>query len=97
MSSPRAVRECAWSRAPGAPIAEVFTTIPPHGKASTEVLLTAICPDGTVDSAGLYTVLASVDTRHASGRSIGIQSFDERVVATRPSLVRIRRDRPPRP
>jgi len=97
VSSPRGVRSCGWTRGPGAPIAEVFTAIPPHGKASTEVLLSSVCPDGTLDAAGLYSVRAGIDTRNASGRSIGLDTFDGRVKAKKASLVRVRRDRAAHP
>jgi hypothetical protein len=96
VASPRGVRECVWGRGPGAVIAEVLTSIAPHGKASTEVLLTSLCPDGTLDKAGLYTVRAGIDTRHTSGKAIGIETFEGRVGAEKTSLVRIRRDRPQR-
>jgi hypothetical protein len=97
VASTRGVHECASKKGPGAPIAEVMTEIPPHGKTSTDVLLAALCPEGTVDAAGLYTVRAGIDTRRASGRSLGMQTFEGRVVAQRPSLVRVRWDKAPRP
>lgn len=97
VASPRGVHECASKKGPGAPIAEVVTTLPAHGKTSTDVLLAALCPDGVVDAAGLYTVRAGIDTRRTSGRSLGMQLFEGRVVATKPSLVRVRWDKAPRP
>ena len=97
VSSPKGVHFCSGKTHPASPIAEVFSTLSPHGKASTSVLLSTICPDATFQSAGLYTVEARIDTRHASGRSIGIDTFDGVVHASDSTLVRIRRDRARRP
>jgi hypothetical protein len=97
VASPRGVYTCGWPRRPGAPIAEVFTTIPPHGKVSSEVLPASMCPDTALAKAGLYTVRARLDTRRESGKSIGIESFDGVVNAEQPTLVRLRRDRVRRP
>jgi len=97
VSSSKGVRACTGKTHPASPIAEVFTTIPPHGRASTSVLLSTICPDATFQSAGLYTVEARIDTRHASGKAIGLDTFDGVVRAGEPTLVRIRRDRARRP
>ena len=92
VASLRGVRQCGSKRGPGAPIAEVFTAIPPHGRVSTEVLLTALCPEDTLDAAGLYTVRAGLDTRRASGKSIGLTTFDGVAVGKDVMLVRVRRD-----
>jgi hypothetical protein len=97
VSSPRGVYWCSGKTHQASAIAEVFRTIPPHGKASTSVLLASICPDATFKSAGVYTVEARIDTRHASGRSIGIETFDGVVHAEDETLVRVRRDRARRP
>jgi len=97
VSSPKGVVYCSGKTHPASAIAEVYSEIPPHGRASTSVLLASICPDTTFKSAGLYTVEARVDTRHASGKSIGLETFDGLVRANDPTLVRIRRDRARRP
>jgi len=97
IESPRGIFQCAWRTHPGAPIAEVFKEIPPHGEVSANVLLSSVCPDEALQSAGLYTVLARLDTRHASGKAIGIDTFDGRVEGVAPTLVRIRRDHERRP
>ena len=97
VASPRGVHECAWKKNPGAPIAEVLTFIPPRGEASTNLLLATVCPDATFESAGIYTVQARIDTRRASGRPIGIETFDGVVLAGDPTLVRIRHNRARRP
>jgi len=97
VSSPRGIYQCAWRTHPGAPIAEVFNQIPPHGEVSANVLLSSVCPDAAFQSAGLYSVRARLDTRKASGKAIGIDTFDGRVEALAPTLVRIRRDHARRP
>jgi hypothetical protein len=97
VSSTKGVTYCSGKTHPASPIAEVFTEIPPHGRASTSVLLASICPDTTFRSAGLYTVEPRIDTRHASGKAIGLDTFDGVVRTSEPTLVRIRRDRARRP
>jgi hypothetical protein len=97
VASTKGVLQCSLKSHQASPIAEVFAEAPPHGKLSTSVLLASVCPDGTFREAGLYTVTARVDTRHASGRSIGIETFDGLVKASAPTLVRVRHDRAPRP
>ena len=51
-------------------------------------------PDETLDVAGLYTVRAGLDTRLASGKPIGLTTFDGVALATDVTLVRVRRSRP---
>jgi hypothetical protein len=84
------VWSCGWRTHPGAPIAEVFAQLLPRAKASTSVLLSSMCPDEAFRRAGLYTLRTRVDTRRASGRAIGIDTFDGAVPATAPTLVRVR-------
>ena len=97
VGSSRGVVRCAWKGRPGAAIAEVFSTIPPHGQLSTSVLLASVCPDSTFQKAGLYTVTALLDTRGASGSSIGLDTFDGIARAADPILLRIRQDHVRRP
>jgi hypothetical protein len=97
IASLHGVSRCAMKGHDASPIAEVFTTVAPHAKASTSVLLGSICPDTTFRYAGLYTVTASLDTRHASGKAIRVDTFEGLVRANAPTLVRIRRDQRPRP
>ncbi len=47
--------------------------------------------------AGLYVVRATLDTRSASGAEIGIRSFDGQVIATSPTVVRLRKGSEPEP
>jgi hypothetical protein len=97
VASPRGVYGCSWGRTPGSVIAEVLTTIAPHGKATTSVLLGSVCPDATFAKAGLFTVTPRLDTRKTSGRGIGVETFDGTVRALAPTLIRVRRPRAPRP
>ena len=97
VASPKGVYACSWGRAPGSVIAEVLTTIAPHGKATTSVLLGTLCPDATFAKAGLFTVTPRLDTRKTSGRGIGVETFDGTVRALSPTLIRVRRPRAPRP
>jgi hypothetical protein len=80
---------CQWPNAMS-PIAELFTTIPPLGHASTEVLVSDLCAPQFFGRPGLYSVRATVDTRQVSGEAIGIHSFEGEATASEPSLVRIR-------
>jgi hypothetical protein len=81
---------CGTPRAVDSPIRELFATLPPKGSASTSVLLSQLCPGRTFDQAGLYLVTAKLDTRRASGRPIGLATFDGLVTATKPTRVRLR-------
>jgi hypothetical protein len=90
IASTKGTYRCSHHGYAATPIAEVFTTIAPHAKASTSVQLASLCPDGALRQAGLYTVHARLDTRQASGASIGIESFDGVADAAAPMLVRIR-------
>ena len=84
---------CQWPRAM-TPIIELFTTLPPKGRASTDVLVKDLCPAAFLSWPGLYSLRASVDTRAASGEAIGIHSFVGTATAPEPTLVRVR-TRPP--
>ena len=77
-------------------IREFFTTLAPKAKTSIAILPSALCPDGTFDHPGVYEVRPRLDTRQASGRSVGLHTFDDLVVGP-PSLLRIREDRPNAP
>jgi hypothetical protein len=88
-SGPSGTTRCQWLIVPS-PIAELFTTLPPKGRASTEVLVSVLCPRAFFDRSGLYALRAAIDTRRASGASIGIHSFDGEVWSRSTTLVRIR-------
>jgi hypothetical protein len=88
---PDSVQPCVWPTVPGAAMREAFTRIAPGGSASLNVLLSAYCGGHTLDQAGLYVVRPRLDTRRASGESVGIRSFDGVVVAATPTVVRLHR------
>ncbi len=71
------------------PIAELFTTLPPKGRATTDVPVTPLCPESFFSRPGLYTLRAVVDTRLASGERIGLKTFTGRVAAEATTLVRV--------
>jgi hypothetical protein len=81
---------CAWASLPTAPTRELFTTLEAGGQTSVTVLLNAYCPTNTFAAPGLYVVRATLDTRRASGADIGLRSFDGQVIATSPTVVRLR-------
>ena len=87
---------CTWPGQPGAPLRELFTTVPPNGTSSLTVVLGTFCPTHAFDQAGLYVVTAHVDTRGTSGASLGLHTFDGEVSATSPTVVRLRRGRAPK-
>ncbi len=70
-------------------IREFFTTLAPKAKTSIVILPAALCPSRTFDRPGVYEVRPRLDTRSASGRSLGLHTFDDLVVGP-PSLLRIR-------
>jgi hypothetical protein len=86
---PSGSTRCKWLVVPS-PIAELFTTLPPKGHASTDVLVSALCPEAFFDRSGLYLLRAAIDTRAASGASIGIHTFDGEVRSPAATLVRMR-------
>lgn len=88
---PRGADHCAWSALPSAPTRDLFTTLGGGSRTSLTVLLSAYCPTRVLALSGLYVVRASLDTRKASGADIGIRTFDGHVIATSPTLVRLRR------
>jgi hypothetical protein len=83
------VTDCGWPTPPTAAIRELFTTVPSGGSTTLSVLLGAYCAGHVFDNPGLLVVRPRVDTRKASGDSIGVRSFEGVVVATRPTVVRL--------
>jgi hypothetical protein len=86
---------CGSQRVVGSPIRELYSTLPVKGRASTSVLLSAVCPADTFDAAGIYRVTAVVDTSGASGRNIGLRTWDGTATASTPMLLRVRSPRRP--
>lgn len=89
---PTGIATRCGSSGESAGIREFFTTLAPKAKASISILPTAMCPDRTFDRAGVYEIRPRLDTRQASGKSVGLHTFDELVIGP-PSLVRIRQVR----
>jgi hypothetical protein len=88
---PRGADHCSWSALPSAPTRDLFTTLGAGAQTSLTVLLSAYCSARVLARSGLYVVRASLDTRRASGAEIGLRSFDGQVIATSPTVVRLRR------
>ena len=84
---------CGTTRAVDAPIRELYSTIGAKARASLGVLVTAVCPADTFDEPGVYRVTAVLDTSAASGRPIGLKTWDGEVQARSPMLLRVRTPR----
>jgi hypothetical protein len=84
---------CGAPRVVGSPIRELFSTVGVKGRASTAVLLSAVCPRDTFDASGIYRVTPILDTSGASGRTIGLQTFDGTAPGVAPLLLRVRSSR----
>ncbi|MGO9836402.1 MAG: hypothetical protein ACLP1X_19550 [Polyangiaceae bacterium] len=93
---PESVDHCAWPSSAGAPILDQFVTIRPKGTTSLSVVLVAYCGAHALDQSGLYLVVARLDTREASGATLGLHTFDGEVTATSPTVVRLHRGRAPK-
>lgn len=71
------------------PIAELLGTIGPRGRADVTLQPGAICPSGTFDEAGLYSVTPRLDTSQLGEGAPGVRLFRGEVKGT-PSLLRLR-------
>jgi hypothetical protein len=87
---------CVWPSLAGAPILDQFATIRPKGTSSLSVVLGAYCGGHALDQAGLYLVVARLDTRNASGATLGLRTFDGEVTAASPTVIRLHRGRAPK-
>jgi len=83
------VEHCGWPTLPGAPMRELFTTVRPGGSEGLSVTLRDYCSGHALDAPGLLVVRPALDTRHASGASLGLKTFDGEVIATSPTVVRL--------
>ncbi len=90
VTGPTGKVDCPWPTLPTAPMRELFTTLPPGGSSSLDLVLASYCGNRTFDTPGLFLVSPRLDTRQASGEVIGIRSFDGVVFAQRPTVVRLR-------
>jgi hypothetical protein len=86
-----ATRQCTWPVLPTAPTADMYTTVPAHGSVDITLDLAAYCDAATFDQPGLLFVTPWLDTRNTSGRSLGLRSVDDLVVAAKRTLVRLQR------
>jgi hypothetical protein len=84
------VDECRWPTPPVAAMRELYSTLPPGGSATQSVQLMAYCNGHALDAPGLLLITPHLDTRKASGDSLGLRTFDGEVHATRPTVVRLR-------
>ena len=97
VTGPGGTVACGTPRAIESPIRELFSTIPAKGRASLTVLLTSMCPPDTFDDPGVYRVFARLDTTGASGRDLGMRTWDGTVETPTPMLLRVRTARRPQP
>jgi hypothetical protein len=88
-TGPYGSTRCQWLVVPS-PITELFTTLAPHEHATTEVLVSSLCPAGFFDRAGLYALRAVVDTRRVSGAAIGLRAFVGEVASKSVTWLRLR-------
>jgi hypothetical protein len=95
VSGPGGSVSCGTPKQVASPIRESFTTLGPKGRSQISLLLTAVCPAGTFDEPGAYRVFPRIDTRTASGRAIGLKTWDDEASGRTPMLLRIRTPRRP--
>jgi hypothetical protein len=84
-------QRCDWPVLPTSPTRELYETVAAHGSVNLTLELLAYCDDPAFEHAGIYSVRPWLDTRKASGNSIGLRTFDGTVVSERVTLVRVQR------
>ena len=89
VTTSRGVERCSWPAPVGAPMRELFSTLPAGGSETLSVLLADYCNRKSFDRGGLVVVRPQLDTRRAGGQDIGIRTFDGQVIATVPTVVRL--------
>jgi hypothetical protein len=91
---------CAWPAVPAAALREMFTTLAPGAGEPLDVILSSYCTTGhSLDEPGLIVVWPKLDTRDASGATLGMRTFNGQIVAAAPTIVRLHRGasvKPPR-
>ena len=95
VSGPSGSVPCDTGRRVDSPIRELYSTLGVKARASITVLLNAMCPADTFDKAGIYRVTPVFDTTSASGRPIGLKTWDGAVSGPGPMLLRVRSQRRP--
>jgi hypothetical protein len=89
VTTSRGVEHCSWPTPVGAPMRELFSTLPGGGAETLSVLLGDYCNRKSFERGGLVVVRPQLDTRRASGQDIGLRTFDGQVIATVPTVVRL--------
>jgi hypothetical protein len=89
-TDPSPTFHCGHAETALSPIPEAYTHLAPKEEAQVTVLLSALCPDDALRRPGLYFVRAKLDTRHASGRSIGVHTFEGEARGSTVTRVRVR-------
>jgi hypothetical protein len=89
VTTSRGVEHCGWPSPVGAPMRELFSTLPADGAESLSVLLSDYCNRKSFERGGLVVVRPQLDTRHASGQDIGLRTFDGQILAPVPTIVRL--------
>jgi hypothetical protein len=97
VTDPSPTVRCTWPGPAPAPIPELYTHLAPKQQASISVVLNALCPEGALQRPGLYLVRARLETRAASGASVGVRTFTGEVVATATTRLRVRTSNGPSP
>jgi hypothetical protein len=89
VTGPGGVDDCPWPSSPGAPTRELFTTLRPGGATDLAIVLGEYCDSRVFNRPGLIVVRPVMDTRRASGADLALRTFDGRVIATTPTLIRL--------
>ena len=97
IAGPQGSQSCGGGLIVESPIRELYGSIGVKGRASLALLLDRVCPVDTFDDPGIYRVTATLDTSLASGRSIGLKTWDGESTAKSPMLLRVRLPRRPSP
>lgn len=95
VATPAGSVACGTTRLVASPIRELYSTVGVKGRTSITVLLTAVCPADTFDEAGIYRVTPVLDTSGASGREVGLKTWDGIAEGRIPMLLRVRSARRP--
>jgi hypothetical protein len=86
-----AAHTCSWPGNSPSPSREIYETVGAHSSLEISVELSAYCASSTLEGAGLFTVRPWLDTRSVSGGTIGIRTFDDILLSTQSTLVRLQR------
>jgi len=89
VTSSSGAQHCGWPMMPSAPAHDYFSTLAPGGAESLTVLVGDYCGRAPFERPGLVVLRPNLDTRRASGATIGLKTFDGVVIAATPSVVRL--------